>query len=307
MKKTLCSQITKFAILGALTCGSAASLQAASLESYFDFTQYGSVSGGSQITSNVYGNASATVSSTATTLNSSGLAITAGTNAGSTGVTLAGSQLASFTGDFSFQIWFTSPSTIDTNTALFGGTTSAPLDSNMIGDQALFVAYSNTSPLFLRQIMSNNTKFGIDAASTPRRTATTPSTLYDYTITYTANTHTVQAYLDGTAVGSGLSVNFFNGLSALTNGFSIGGVASPAFADDAAAVTVSSSLFYDGALTPTEIADIHAFGSNATVDELGTVVTIPESKPVSIPEPATDALLFGATALTCVAFRRRKA
>ncbi len=275
--------------------------QAATLESYFDFTQYGTVTGGSEITSNIYGDATATVKSTATSLTSGGLAITAGTNAGSTGVTLAGSELVSFTGDFSFQIWFTSPETVAGNTALFGGTTSATIDSSMVGDQALFAGYSNTNPRFLRPIMSNNTTFGV-AAVTPTGTAATVSTLYNYTITYIASTDTVQAYLNGVAVGNALSTNYSTGLSGLTNGFSIGGVASPAFNDNAAAVSVASSLFYTGALSSTEIADIYAFGADVTVNELisaGVTAT-------AVPEPSSFAALAGLAGLGFVASRRRR-
>jgi hypothetical protein len=274
---------------------------AATLESYFDFTQYGTVTGGSQITSNVYGDAVATVKSTATSLTSGGLAITAGTNAGSTGVTLAGSELASFTGDFTFQIWFTSPATVAGNTALFGGTTSATIDTSMVGNQALFAGYSNTNPRFLRPIMSNNTQFGV-AATAPTGTAATASTLYNYTITYVASSDTVQAYLNGAVVGGSISTNYSTGLSGLTNGFSIGGVASPAFNDNAAGVTISSSLFYTGALTSTEIANIHAFGADVTVNELisaGVTAT-------PVPEPSAFAALAGVVGLGFAAARRRR-
>lgn len=284
-------------VIGLLTAGIVG--HAATLESYFDFTQYGTVAGGSQITSNIYGNATATVQSTATSLTSSGLVITAGSNAGSTGVTLAGGQLASFTGDFTFQIWFTSPATVAGNTVLFGGTTSATIDSSMVGDQALFAAYSNTNPRFLRPILSNNTTFGV-AATTPTGTAATASTFYNYTITYIAGTDTVQAYLDGVAVGSPVSATYSTGLAGLTNGFSIGGVASPAFNDNSAAVTIASSVFYSGALTPAQIASIHAFGSDVTVNELISVGV------TAVPESSSFAAVAGLAGLGCAASRRRR-
>lgn len=273
----------------------AASADAATvLENYFNFTSYGTVAGGGTVTAVGNTGATATVKSTATSLTSSGLAITAGSSASTTGVNVAGADLSGFTGDFSLQIWFTSPSTIAGNTALFGGTTSATIDGSMVGDQALFVAYSNTNPRFLRQIMSNNSTFGI-AGAPPSGTAATTGTLYDYTLVYTASTNTVQAYLDGVAVGAGLSTAFFQGLDSLTNGLAIGGVQNPAFGDNAAAVNITSFLMYNGALTSDEIGSIHGFGSTPTLDQLSTIV--------SVPEPS--AVLLGGLGLLGLLRRRR--
>lgn len=261
-------------ILAAIALGSAAHA-ATTLENYFDFTSYGSVAGGGTVTAIGNTGSTATVKSAATSLTSSGLAITAGTNASSTGVNLTGSDLSGFTSDFTLQMWFTSPSTVAGNTALFGGTTSATIDGSMVGDQALFAAYSNTNPRFLRQIMSSNSTFGI-AGAPPSGTAATASTPYDYMLIYTASTNTVQAYLDGVAVGAGLSTAYFQGLDSLTNGFAIGGVQSPAFGDNAAAINVTSFMMYSGALTSDEINDIHAFGSTPSLNQLGSVVVVPE-------------------------------
>lgn len=277
-------------IFGLAATGNTA--KASMLTSYWDFTQYGTVAGGNTI-GDTYGNLTATVKTPATSLTSSGLAITAGTSGADTGVTLAGDQLSSFTGDFTLQMWFTSPSTVNGNTMLFGGTTSATVDGNMTGDQALFAGYSNTNPRFLRQIMGNNTVYGI-AGAPPSGTAATASTLYDYTLTYIASTHTVQAYLDGVAVGGGLSTTYFNGMSSLANGFSIGGVASPAFGDQAAAANISSFLFYDGALNTTQITDIHNLGAGASSSSIVA----------AIPEPATLGMI-GFVGVGMLFIRRR--
>lgn len=261
-------------ILAALVLGSTA--QAATiLENYFDFTSYGTVAGGGSIASVGNTGSSATVKSTATSLTASGLAITAGSNAGGTGVNLAGSALSGFSDDFSLQIWYTTPATVAGNTGLFGGTTSATTDSSMVGDQALFAAYSNTNPRFLRPIANNNNQFGI-AGAPPSGTGGTGNTLYDYVITYSSLTSAFTAYLNGTQVGATLNAPFFQGLDALTNGFSIGGIQNPAFADNAAGVNITSFMMYSGALSSQEISDIHAFGSTPTLNQLGSVVTIPE-------------------------------
>lgn len=255
----------------------AISAQASTLESYFDFTKYGTVAGGNQITSNIYGSATATVQSTATSLTSGGLTITGGTNAETTGVTLAGDQLTSFNEDFSFQIWYTSPASILNNTILFGGTTTASKHGNLSGDQALFVGYFTRASSYIRAVIGNNTKYGA-ILSPPSGTGTAPSTLYDYVLTYTASTHTFSTYLNGALIGTPLSVSYFAGLSGLTSGFSIGGVANPAFDDKAAGITISSALFYDGALTATEVFKIDGFGASATVAQLQSagISTIPE-------------------------------
>lgn len=261
-------------ILAAIALGSAAQA-ATTLENYFDFTSYGTVAGGGTVTAVGNTGSTGTVKSTATTLTSSGLAITAGSSAALTGVNVTSSALSGFTGDFSVQIWYTTPATIAGNTALFGGTTSATTDGSMVGDQAFFGSYSNTNPRFVRPIIGNNSQFGAVPA-TPTGTGGTGSTLYDYMITYSSATSTFTAYLDGVAVGNTISVPFFGGLDSLTNGFAIGGVQNPAFADQAAAVNITSFMMYTGALTPGEISSIHGFGSTPTLNQLGSVVVIPE-------------------------------
>ena len=106
-KHPLIRSILPVACFGLAMIGSSPVANAATLQTYFNFTSYGSVSGGNNITSSSIGFSSttATVKSSATSLTGSGLAITAGTNAGSTGVSMAGSALSSFTGDFTLQIW----------------------------------------------------------------------------------------------------------------------------------------------------------------------------------------------------------
>lgn len=252
---------------------------AATLNDYFNFTTYGSVAGGNTIVDQL-GNATATVKSTGTTLDGSGLTIAAGNNAGTTGVALDGSQISSFTGDFSIQIWYTSPASILANTMLFGGTTTASQDGTMIGDQAFFAGYVTS---YIRPILGNNSKFGV-TLNPPNGTGTTVSTLYDYVITYSAATHTFTTYMDGTQVGTPLAVTYFNGLSALTSGLAVGGVANPAFGDNAAAANISDFLIYSSALNSTEISDVHSLGAGPSVSSLqGAGITV-------VPEPSTFAL-----------------
>jgi hypothetical protein len=272
---------------------------AATLSSYFDFTQYGTVSGGSTVTSNVLGNTSGTLSSSGTTLNSSGLAVALGNTVPNTGLPFNAGSLSSFTGDFSLQIWYTMNATLNTDIKdhdLFGGTTSASIDGTLVGDQGLVVAYNNNAgtPQFIRPIIGNNTQYGT-TVNPPIGTGMTPSTLYDLTLTYNSTSHNFTLYMNGVSVASGAPTTYFTSLAAVTN-FAIGGVSHPAFGDGALAQTTTSFLMYTGELTGTQVADIHAFGSTPTMSQLGTVVTVPE--------PGTFAMLLGGIGMLAL-FRRR--
>ncbi|BCU79539.1 hypothetical protein llg_42540 [Luteolibacter sp. LG18] len=251
------------------------------LENYFNFTSYGTVTAGNTVAAVGNTGSSATVKATGTTLTSSGLAITAGSLGASTGVTMASTTLIGFTGDFTLQMWYTTPGTVAGNTALFGGTSSATVDGSMVGDQGFFAAYSNTNPRFVRPIVGNNTQFGV-AGAPPAGTGGTGSTLYDYVITYSSLTSTFTAYLNGTQVGNSFSVPFFGGLDDLTNGFAIGGVQNPAFNDNAAGVNITSFMMYSGTLTAGEVSSIHAFGSTPTLNQLGSVVAVPEPSALAL-------------------------
>ncbi len=279
-------------IISSIALGSTAHA-APILENYFNFTSYGTVAGGGAITAAGVTGASATVKSTATALTSSGLSITAGSNAGTTGVSLSGSSLSGFTGSFTLQMWFTTPAAIGGNTALFGGTTSASQDNTMVGDQALFASYTNTN-LRLRPVVSNNSQYG-SVGSSPNGTAATGATLYDYVITYSGTTFT--AYLNGVAVtGGSMSVPYFSGLKSLTSGFAIGGIQNPAYGDNAAGANITSFMMYTGALTAGEISTIHGYGSTPTLNQLSSVVVVPEPGSMALLSAGLCALMF---------FRRR--
>jgi hypothetical protein len=84
-----------------------------------------------------------------------------------------------------------------------GSTTTASQDGNMTGDQAFFAGYAG-KPICIRLIVGNNTKFGV-TMTTPGGTRGAVTTLYDYAITYSASSHTVSAYMNGTQVGASLS------------------------------------------------------------------------------------------------------
>jgi hypothetical protein len=297
MKST---HLTALTLLGISMLG--VSAHAATLQNYFDFTTYGTVAGDSTITSSAYGfnSVSATVKSAATSLTSSGLAITAGTDAGTTGVSMVDpSALSPFTGDFSLQIWYTSSASFAANTALFGGTTTTSSDSNLTGDQALFAVYNGAMDR-IRPVVGNNTKYGYDANNnTPSGTGATPNTLYDYVVTYSAATSTFTLYMNGVQIGTTFSVPYFTGLNGLANGFSIGGVQNPAFgSDNAAAANITSFMMYTGALDSTTVSNLHGLGSNPNGDQFQSVGI------AAVPEPGVVALLVVGLGGTLF-FRRR--
>lgn len=306
MKYTNLAALT---VLGISTLGvtaHAATPTPATLQTYYDFTSYGTVAGGSSITSSAYGESStsATLSSTATALTSSGLAITAGSDAGTTGATMAGSTLSGYTGDFSIQIWYTSPATFASNTMLWGGTTSTTEDKTLVGDQALFAGYgnmANPSAGFVRPIVSNGTaQYGVTMTNTVPGTGTTASTLYDYVVTYDSTNKIFTAYMNGTSVGTLTIASGFNGLNALTNGFSIGGVASPAFGDPAAGVNITSFMMYTGALTAGDVSNLNGIGATPTGAQFQAAGI------TAVPEPRVMALMTTGLIGMMFFIRRRK-
>jgi hypothetical protein len=308
VQKMKYTNLAALTVLGISTLGVTA--RAATLQTYYDFTSYGTVAGGSSITSSAYGESStsATLSSTATALTSSGLAITAGTAAGSTGATMAGSTLSGYTGDFSLQIWYTSPATFVSNSMLWGGTTSATADGTLVGDQGLFAGYGNmTNPAtgFIRPIATNGQtgnagKFGTSMTNTTPGTGSTASTLYDYVVTYDSTNKIFTAYMNGTSVGTMTVATGFNGLSALTNGFSIGGVASPAFGDPAAGVNITSFMMYTGALDSTTVSNLNGIGATPTGDQFVSAGV------TAVPEPRVMALMTTGLIGMMFFIRRRK-
>jgi hypothetical protein len=258
-----------FALLALGTVLPAAPGSSATLDAFFDFTRYGSVSPGSSITSNVHGNIPALVKPTGTTLNQWGVAIDTEKSAGDTGVLIPASALAGYTGDFTLQIWFITSVGVAADTMICGGTTSLSIDDSLQGDQALFLGYNNTNKLakFLRPVVGNGGRWGA-AMDVPAGTGMALLSTQDYVITYNSASRAMIAYLNGRYVGT-VNVSGFGGLSALANGFVIGGVQNSAFKNDgSAAVNIRSFLIYSGALTPSQVSRIHSGGPSVTLDAL---------------------------------------
>ena len=243
--------------------------RAATLESYFDFTRYGSIAPGASIASNVHGSVPALLKPVGATLNQWGLTIGTEQSAANTGVLIPASALAAYTGDFTLQIWFITSLEAMADTMLYGGTTSASVDDSLQGDQALFLGYNNLGrkATFLRPVLGNGGRWGA-TMDVIAGTGMTLLSAQDYVITYNSTSRVMTAYLNGLYVGT-MNASRFNGLSALTNGFAIGGVQNSAFRNDGSApVNIRSFLIYSGMLTPSQILQIHSGGPSVTLDAL---------------------------------------
>jgi hypothetical protein len=260
------SRFARAALIVALA-GLGVVAQAATLESYFDFTRYESIRPGATLVSNVHGKTPAILKSTGTTLNQWGLTIEAGHSAADTGVLIAGDALAAYSGDFTIQIWFITSETVSANTMLFGGTTSAGIDESLAGDKALFVGYNHVGEKteFLRPVVSDGNRWGL-AMTAAKGTGVSLITMHDYVLTYNRGSRRMAAYMNGVPVGSLNSVNL-DGLAVLTKGMAIGGVESSAFRDDASApVNIRSFLLYSGALSSKQVAKLHESGPSLGLD-----------------------------------------
>ena len=243
--------------------------RAATLETYFDFTRYGSVAPGAGIVSNVHGNTPAMLKPAGATLDQWGLTVGMEQSAADTGVLIPAEALAGYTGDFSLQVWFITPVAVCPDTMIYGGTTSERGDDSMVGDQALFVGYNNDkgSVSFLRPVVGNGNRWGawMDSVAGTGASLLSPQ---DYVITYNSARRVITAYLNGVHVGV-MDATGFKGLAALSKGFAIGGVQNSAFpVDGAAPVNIRSFMIYSGVLSPGEVAKVHQGGPSVTLDAL---------------------------------------
>ena len=256
-----------FALLALGTVLPVAPGNSATLDAFFDFTRYGSVAPGSSIASNVHGNIPALVKTVGTTLNQWGVTIDTEKSAGETGVLIPASALAGYTGDFTLQIWFITSVGVTADTMICGGTTSPGVDDSLQGDQALFIGYNNAGKLakFLRPVVGNGGRWGA-TMDVPAGTGMALLSTQDYVITYNSASRALTAYLNGLYVGT-MHAPGFGGLSALAKGFTIGGVQNSAFKNDAsAAVNIRSFMIYSGALTSSQVLQIHLGGPSVGLD-----------------------------------------
>ena len=257
------------ALVFAALAGVGSVARAATLETYFDFTRYGSVPPGAFIRSNVHGGVSAMIKPVGTTLNQWGLTIAMEQSAGDTGVYIPPTALASLTGDFTLQVWFITQVDVTPDIMICGGSTSEVPDDSLDGDQALFVGYNNDRGVarFLRPVVNDGGRWGANMVS-HSGTGMSVLSAQDYVLTYNRAGRMISAYLNGAPVGT-LNATGFDGLAALTRGFAVGGVQNSAFRGDGSApVNIRSFMIYSGVLSPTQIARIHLGGPSVSLEAL---------------------------------------
>ncbi|HEU5070962.1 MAG TPA: LamG-like jellyroll fold domain-containing protein [Verrucomicrobiae bacterium] len=238
---------------------------AVALVDYFDLQSYGTVAGGQTIT-DALGNAQATLNPDAnTSLTSSGLTISGG-NSRTTGLNLAAGALNGFTGSFTIQTWVTvqggggvvlyaannGPANgyiatgYDGYAAVYGFKWGSCLSGGGAGN-ATGIAYN---------------RYGQTAGLAYSMTA---GTLYDIVLTYDAGTHIFRQYVNGALTGSQTNDFSQNSLAQAQNFTVGGGTATQTWGDNSALSTTKSFLLYRGALSASEVTNIHNLGVGASV------------------------------------------
>ena len=173
---------------------------AQSLQTYFNFTTYGTQSGGAAL-ADLTGHTTATLNTEAhTTLTGSGLTISSGGSSLNTGVTIGSAAMSGFTGAFSIQQWVTLAA-VNNNQVLFGANNGdintyvgdGYTISTLIGairSQAFSAYVGGRTPSYVQG------GYGVaDGSGTP-----STATLYDVVLTYDGTYF--REYVNGTLKGT---------------------------------------------------------------------------------------------------------
>ena len=246
---------------------------AQSLQTYFNFTTYGTQSGGAAL-ADLTGNTTATLNTEAhTILTSSGLTISSGGSSLSTGVTIDSAAMSGFTGAFSIQQWVTLAA-VNNNQVLFGANNGdvntyvgdGATISTVIGairSQAFSAYVGGSTPSYVRG------GYGVaDATGTP-----STATLYDVVLTFDGTSF--REYVNGTLKGT-LNMPTFGSLAQACSadswtgksGFAIGGGMNDPFTDTTLPATTRDFLLYNGALSQSQITSIHNLGAGASLSAI---------------------------------------
>ncbi len=271
-------------LLAAIVLAFAPAAVAQSLQTYFNFTTYGTQSGGAAL-ADLTGHTTATLNTEAhTTLTGSGLTISSGGSSLSTGVTIGSAAMSGFTGAFSIQQWVTLAA-VNNNQVLFGANNGAVnlyvgdgiTISTVIGAirGGVISAYvGGRTPSYVQG--GYGVADGSGAAST--------ATLYDVVLTYDGTSF--REYVNGTLKGT-LNMPTFGSLAQACStdsytgksGFAIGGGLNDPFTDTTLPETTSDFLLYNGALSLAQITSLHNLGAGASLSAV-TNVFAPSAKDV---------------------------
>jgi hypothetical protein len=273
------------AVSGALLAFATAS-RAAVLETDFNFTTYGTQSGGATLTDQT-GTTTGTLNTPYTSLTSSGLTVqSAYGNSDSTGVFLAPGSISGFTGDFTIQDWVTLSN--PQNGVVLWGANNGP-ENTWCGD-----GYTGVSTLIG---FTWSSLAGGGGAGNPlnqpysrwgnwiQALSLNPGATYDMVLTYDASTYTFDQYINGSLVGSLQEAFSWDSLAGCLD-FGIGGCPTEPWApwgDASADETTSDFLLYNGALTASQVSALDSDGvsaSLATISSVPGVTIVPE--PVSL-------------------------
>ena len=251
-----------------------------SLQTYFNFTTYGTQSGGAAL-ADLTGHTTATLNTEAhTTLTVSGLTISSGGSSLSTGATIGSAAMSGFTGAFSIQQW-TTLAAVNNNQVLFGanngdvntyvgdGSTVSTLIGAIRGG-AISAYVGGSTPSYLQG------GYGVADSSGTASTAT----LYDVVLTYDGTSF--REYVNGTLKGT-LNMPTFGSLAQACSadsytgksGFAIGGGMNDPFTDTTLPEITSDFLLYNGALSQAQIIQIHNLGAGASLSAITNVFAPP--------------------------------
>src|ERR1039458_533509 len=260
---------------------------AQSLQTYFNFTTYGTQSGGAAL-ADLMGNTIGTLTTDShNSLTSSGLTISSSGSSPNTGVQIGSSYMSGFTGSFSIQMWVTL-SAVTANQILFGANNYGSVGNNRVASgpsggypgSTLFGAIRG-SPLSISAYVGGSTpsygQYGYGVADSSGAAST--ATLYDVVLTYDGTSF--REYVNGTLKGT-LNMPTFGSLataSALDSftgkgGFSIGGGMNNPFNDTTLPATASDFLLYNGALSHAQITSIHNLGAGASLSAINNVLGV---------------------------------
>jgi autotransporter-associated beta strand protein len=257
---------------------------AQSLQTYFNFTTYGTQSGGASL-ADLTGNTTGTLTTdTHNSLTSSGLTISGG-NTPNTGVQIGSSYMSGFTGSFSIQAWVTL-SAVNVNQVLFGANNYGSVGVNRVASGptgsypgSTLMSSIRGSPLAISAYVGGSTpsynQYGYGVADSSFTAAT--ATLYDVVLTYDGTNF--NEYVNGTLKGT-LNMPAFGSLATASavdsstgkGGFTIGGGMNNPFNDTSASATTSDFLLYNGALSTNQISALHALGAGASLSAITNVL-----------------------------------